>query len=393
MSIVDDRQSYAAVALGSTHRSRAASGLVAMAMAAALLVIEGTAAHAAIVPTVPLGTAAGYVVVGASTVTNTGDSTLYGSLGLSPGTDITGFPPGEVVAPGEEHAADDDAGQAQADVTAAYLNAKGRSVNTTTTAELAGKTLKAGVWSGPDKSPLWIGGTLTLDGEDNPNSIFIFQTDSTLITGSGSRVNLINGARECNIFWQVGSSATLGTYSDFTGTILALTAVTVTTGVTVHGRALATTAAVTLDDDTFHLPTCTSSTATTAPSGDTTVTTTPAGSTVTTSPSGGTNSTIPTGGSPGTDGTTGTGGDSGTGTTGTATDRGVSFSRPASPSPLAPRIPGLPGVVGAPRTGAEPVEASGLSWLTLLAALIGATGTVALVRASIGARGTPQAER
>ena len=154
--------------------------------------------------------------------------------------------------PGTEHdAADPAGGQAQADLTDAYGNAKGRSFDTTTTAELAGKTLGPGVYIGPGKSPLWIGGALTLDGEDNPDAVFIFQTDSTLVTGSASSVRLINGAKECNVFWQVGSSATLGTFSSFTGTILALTSVTVTTGVTVHGRALATTGAVTLDDDTF----------------------------------------------------------------------------------------------------------------------------------------------
>ena len=95
-----------------------------------------------------------------------------------------------------------------------------------------------------------------LDGGGDPSTVFIFQTDSMLITGSSSTVSLINSAQECNVFWQVGSSATLGTGSVFVGNILALTSITVTTGVTVHGRALARTGAVTLDTDTFSAPTC-----------------------------------------------------------------------------------------------------------------------------------------
>ena len=98
------------------------------------------------------------------------------------------------------------------------------------------------MYSGPSKSPLSLTGPLVLDGAGNVNSVFIFQTDSTLITASGSTVTLINGAQECNVFWQVGSSATLGTGSVFGGNILALTSITVNTGVTVHGRASPATA-------------------------------------------------------------------------------------------------------------------------------------------------------
>ncbi|MGD9705728.1 MAG: ice-binding family protein [Acidimicrobiia bacterium] len=97
----------------------------------------------------------------------------------------------------------------------------------------------AGVYTGPSKGALGLTGTLVLDGANDPNSVFIFQTDSSLITASNSTVSLINGAQECNVFWQVGSSATLGTNSVFTGNILALTSITVNTNVTVHGRALA----------------------------------------------------------------------------------------------------------------------------------------------------------
>ena len=247
----------------------------------------GGAALAAIVPTVPLGTAANYAVLAASTVTNTGNSVLNGSVGLSPGTSVTGFPPGVVVPPGVIDIANGPALQAQTDLTTAYVNAAGRSLNATTTAELGGLVLVGGVYAGPSKGPLGLTGTLTLDGAGDPNSVFIFQTNSTLTTATASTVALINGAQECNVFWQVGSSATLGTNSVFVGNILAETSITVTTGVTVRGRALARTGAVTLDTDTFLLPSCATglptTTTTTVPGGTTTTvpgatTTTVAGS-------------------------------------------------------------------------------------------------------------------
>jgi hypothetical protein len=240
-----------------------------------VLLVVGGVATAAIVPTVLLGTSANYAVLGGSTVTNTGNSVLNGSLGLSPGTSIIGFPPGLVVPPGTVDNANGAAAQAQSDLTAAYVDAAGRPLNATTTADLGNLILVGGVYAGPSKSPLSLTGPLTLDGAGDPNSVFIFQTDSTLITASGSTVTLINSAQECNVFWQVGSSATLGTGSVFAGNILALTSITVTTGVTVHGRALARNGAVTLDTDTFILPTCdlsvpTTTTTTTVPGATTT---------------------------------------------------------------------------------------------------------------------------
>jgi hypothetical protein len=228
---------------------------MAVAMSATGLAVANTAS-AAIVPTVPLATSANYSVLAGQTITNTGPSVLNNSAGLSPGTSITGFPPGIVTPPAIIDATSPAAAQAQLDLTAAYLDAAGRPLNATTTAELGGLTLVGGVYAGPSKSPLSLNGTLVLDGEGNPNSVFIFQTDSTLITGSASTVSLINGAQECNVFWQVGSSATLGTGSVFAGNILALTSIAVTTGVTVHGRALARNGEVTLDTDVFTAPTC-----------------------------------------------------------------------------------------------------------------------------------------
>jgi hypothetical protein len=233
------------------------AALLALTTAGAVLTF-GNTAYAADVATVPLGTSVDYSVLGASTVTNTGSSILNASLGLSPGTSITGFPPGLVIAPGTIEATTPAAAQAQADLTAAYLDAAGRSVDVTTTADLVNLTLVAGVYSGPSKSPLSLTGPLVLDGAGNNDSVFIFQTNSTLTTASNSTITLINGAQECNVFWQVGSSATLGTGSAFAGNILAMSSITVTSGVTVHGRALARGAAVTLDTDTFTVPTCAS---------------------------------------------------------------------------------------------------------------------------------------
>lgn len=252
--------------------------LLVLGMApAALLIPVGTASAA--VPNVSLGTAAEYAVLGASAVTNTGDSTLDGSLGVSPGSAISGFPPGLVLAPGVIQVTNAAAAQAQSDLTAAYVDTAGRPLDATTTADLGGLNLQPGVYAGPSKGALEITGTLTLDGLGDPGSVFIFQTNSSLITASGSSVVLINGAQECNIYWQVGSSATLGTGSVFVGNILALTSVTVNNGVTVHGRAMARNAIVTLDNDVFTRPTCEQgSPVTTTVAGATTV---PGGATTT----------------------------------------------------------------------------------------------------------------
>lgn len=237
--------------------TRARVGVTASVFGVALLALALAAppAQAAAVVSVPLGTTAGYSVLGASTVTNTGGSVLAGSLGLSPGSSVTGFPPG-IVTPPATIDTSSTADQAQSDLTAAYVDAAGRSLTATTTADLAGLTLTAGVYSGPDRSALELSGTLVLDAEGDENAVFIFQTDSTLITGSASSVQLVNGAQACNVFWQVGSSATLGSGSVFVGNVLAQISITIDNGVTVHGRALARTGAVTLDNDVFTDASC-----------------------------------------------------------------------------------------------------------------------------------------
>src|SRR5581483_6090188 len=149
--------------------------------------------------------------------------------------------------------------QAQSDLTVGYNNAAGRPLDASTPADLANLHLTPGVYAGPAKSALLLSGPLTLDGGGDPTAVFIFQTDSTLTTASASTVTVINGAQECNVFWQIGSSATLGTGSVFTGNILALTSITVNTSVVVHGRAMARNGAVTLDNATFVKPTCATS--------------------------------------------------------------------------------------------------------------------------------------
>jgi ice-binding like protein len=215
---------------------------------------------------VGLGTAASYSALGGTTVTNTGPTTLDGDLGVSPGTAITGFPPGVVA--GAVHAGDTEAAGAQSDLTLAYNDAAGRISTANIAGDLGGLTLIPGVYTA--SSSIGLTGNLVLDGQGDTNAVFIFQVGSTLTTASGSTVTMINGAQPCNVFWQIGSSATLGTGSSFVGSILALTSITVTTATTVEGRALARNGAVTLDTNVFLEPGCetvqtTTTTTTTAP--------------------------------------------------------------------------------------------------------------------------------
>jgi len=196
---------------------------------------------------VNLGSASTFTVLGASTVTSTGPSVINGNVGISPGNAVTGFPPAVVVG-GALHAADGPAATAQSDLTAAYIDASGRTVPVVVAGDLGGLTLAPGLYK--STSSLGITGVLTLDGQGNSNSVFIFQIASALTTATSSQVVLIGGAQAANIFWQVGSSATLGTYSIFNGTIMAQASVSIATGAALNGRALARTGAVTLDSNT-----------------------------------------------------------------------------------------------------------------------------------------------
>jgi len=195
---------------------------------------------------VSLGSAGTFSVLAASTVTNTGPTVVNGDVGLSPGSAITGFPPGQVV--GTIDIADGPAALAQVDLTTAYNDAAGRTTPVVVAGDLGGQTLTPGLYK--STSSLGITGVLRLDGQGNPNSVFIFQIAAALTTATSSQVILQGGAQAANIFWQVGSSATLGTYSVFNGTILAQASVSVLTGAVLDGRALARTGAVTLDTNT-----------------------------------------------------------------------------------------------------------------------------------------------
>jgi hypothetical protein len=239
-----------------------------------------------------LRTAETYAVLAGTTVTNTGPSVINGNLGVSPGSAITGFPPGTVN--GEQHSADAPALQAQSDLTTAYNDAAGRTPFTTVPVELGGTTLLPGVYRGGE---LGITGTLTLDAQGDPNAVFIFQAASTLITASDSSVSLINGAQACNVFWQIGSSATLGTNSDFVGTIMALASIAATTGADVQGRLLARNGATTLDTNVITTPVCAAApttTTTTAVPPTTTTTAVPPTTTTTAAPPTTTTTAAPT---------------------------------------------------------------------------------------------------
>jgi Ice-binding-like/Bacterial Ig-like domain len=208
---------------------------------------------------IALGSACSFGILAGSTVTNvTGTATtVSGDVGVWPGTAITGFgSPASIT--GAFHAGDTVAMTAQGDLTTAYNNAAGAAGGAVLSADIGGQTLPPGVYKTTSAQPsLGITGNLTLDGQGNPNAVWIFQIVSTLTTAStNSQVILINGANSHNVFWQVGSSATLGTTTSFTGTIMAQASITLTTGATLNGRALARTGAVTLDTNTVVVPAC-----------------------------------------------------------------------------------------------------------------------------------------
>lgn len=235
---------------------------------------------AAIVPTVGLATAAGFSVLADATITNTGPSTISRSVGVHAGSAVVGLDATNVLPPATIEVTTGAALQAKIDLTAAYTDAANRPVDVTLVGpELTGLVLAPGVYSGPSKSPLQLSGSLVLDGQGDPAAVFVFQTDSSLTTMSGSSVSFVNGASACNVFWQVGSSAVLGSGSVFVGTVMALTSITVATGASIDGRVLARNGAVTLDDVTIGGPSCVPSTApspTTAPAATSAPVTTPA---------------------------------------------------------------------------------------------------------------------
>ncbi len=199
-----------------------------------------------------LGGASSFAALAGSTVTNTGLTVITGDAGVSPGTAITGFPPG--VLTGSTHAADPTAATGIADLTTAYNDAAGRTLCSVGVAgNLGGSTLTPGLYTSTSSLEISTG-DLTLDAGGDADAVFIFQVASTLTTTSGRQVILTNGAKATNVYWQVGDSATLGSTSAFVGTIMAYQSVTLETGASLDGRALAIIAAVTLDTNVVTTP-------------------------------------------------------------------------------------------------------------------------------------------
>jgi hypothetical protein len=203
---------------------------------------------------VSLGSVANFAVLAGSTVTNTGATTINGDLGVSSGTAVTGFPPG-ILTGTQYKGVGSAAGQAQSDLTTAYNDAAGRtSVDIVTlSGNLGGLTLSPGLYKSTSSLSI-SSGDLTFDANGDANAIFILQVASTLTTTSGRKVILSGGAQAGNIFWQVGSSVTLGSTSVFKGNILAKQSISLNTGATLEGRALARNGAVTLAGNTIIKP-------------------------------------------------------------------------------------------------------------------------------------------
>ncbi|MEP6477993.1 MAG: ice-binding family protein [Rhodoglobus sp.] len=243
----------------SSRSFRLIAAIAGIFLALPALLLGSSAAHAAttIDGPVDLGTAQTFGVLGGSAVTNTGPTVITGNIaiptgdvGVSPGTSISGFPPGNFT--GVTHSANAVALQAQTDLNTAFNAAASLTPMTSGLANLTGLSLTPGVYAG-GALRLDSNGTLTLAG--SANSVWVFQAASTLIVGSASHIVVSGGASACNVFWQIGSSATLGTTADFVGTVMADQSITATTGATITGRLLAKNAAVTLDSNVITLPT------------------------------------------------------------------------------------------------------------------------------------------
>jgi len=200
-----------------------------------------------------LNSAASFANLAGTTITNTGPTVITGNVGLSPGSSVTGFPPGQVVAPDAIHINDALANQAKLDLTTAYLYLAGRAPGASVAGNIGGQTLAPGTYT--SSSTLAISsGDLTLDAGGDENAVFIFQIASALTVTTGRQVILAGSAQAKNIYWQVGSAVTLGTYSDFKGNILALDAITMETGASLEGRAFARNGALSLDTNIVTKP-------------------------------------------------------------------------------------------------------------------------------------------
>lgn len=231
--------------------ARARQKLAAAGLAVAAILAQNPARADTI--EVDLSTAAEFAVLAGTGITFTGPTSIIGDIGSDPTPTMVGL--GNLTLTGVNHADDAVTVQAKSDLLAAYTDAAGRTATVTYSPiyDLGGSTLLSGVYKDP--SSFAITGTLTLDAGGDPNAVWIFQAGSTLITASDSIVALIGGAQASRVFWQVGSSATLGTGTDFAGSIMALESITLNTGATVSdGRVLALNGAVTLDTGLVTIP-------------------------------------------------------------------------------------------------------------------------------------------
>ena len=230
----------------------AVSGAAAVSLFAAGLVTLATSAQAA--EDVPLGTTESFVILAGAGITNTGLTTLDGDIGTFPTTSIDPGAFGFTFITGTNHAGDGVTQGAKDDLVLAYNAAAGQPDPVPIADDLGGDVLTAGVYN--SASSIGLNGTVTLDAQGDEDAVFVFQAGSTLITETGSTVALTNGAQACNVYWQVGSSATLKTTTTFVGTIFALESISLQTGATVDGRVLARNGAVTLDTNTITRPEC-----------------------------------------------------------------------------------------------------------------------------------------
>jgi hypothetical protein len=244
----------------SKHPRIARLAVPAVAVIATLSVVLATAAQAASEP-VPLGAAESFGVLAGAGITNTGPTTITGDIGTFPTTSVTDL--GTVTLIGTDHAGDAVTQQAKTDLVTAYDQAAGQLPVSAVPVELGGTVLTPGVYS--SGGALGLTGTLTLDANGDPDAVFVFQTPSTLITATDSVVSLIDGAQACHVFWQVTSSADLGVRTQFAGTIIALTTISLKTQATVQGRVLARNGEVTLDSNTITRAPCATTPVVTAP--------------------------------------------------------------------------------------------------------------------------------
>ena len=245
------------LALGTTYTATVTTGvqdLLGNPLAADFVWTFTTSAVACQSSSVPMGSAATFEALAGSTVTNTGPTIITGGdLGLSPGSAVTGFPPGTLTPPAVMHVTDPTAAQAELDLTTAYLYTAGLPGGAVLPGDLSGLTFAPGLYTN-SSTVMLSAGNFTLDAQGDPNAVFIFQIGSTLTTIAGTQVVLAGGTQAKNVFWQVSSSATLGTNSIFQGTILALQSITLDTGAALTGRALARNGAVALDSNVITAP-------------------------------------------------------------------------------------------------------------------------------------------